>query len=307
MNGPKKILVTGGTGTIGGALVRRLAGLGHTLRVLTLPGDPHAASLAGNGIEIRYGDISDPEAVNGICEGVSTVIHLAAVIIAEDESAFDHVNVNGTRYLLTDAKNCGVRHFVYVSSASVVYRKITPYSRSKRIAERYVRDSGLPWTIVRPTLVYGETGGQEFDMFLEYLRSWPVVPFIGAGKARKRPVYVGDLVDGIELTAGLDTGAGAIYNLSGGSSLTMVDFARLCLTLLGREDRVVVHVPVILCRIVAAFMKKMMKKPALTWNMIAGVIQPADLDPASAIRDLGYSPSPVEKMLPECLKKRCIR
>ncbi|MBN1760703.1 MAG: NAD-dependent epimerase/dehydratase family protein [Chitinispirillaceae bacterium] len=294
-------LLTGGTGTIGGALARRLIAGGGRVRILTLPGDLKAPEFEGmEGIELRYGDIADPEAVNGICEGVTTVVHLAAVVLSDDDLVFDRVNVNGTRYLLTDARNCGVNHFVHISSASVTYRKMTPYSRSKRIAERYVRDAAVSWTIIRPTLVYGEEGGMEFDRFVDYLASWPVVPFIGSGKALKRPVYVGDLVDGITRVALLEHGSGKIYNLSGGSSISMVDFARLCLTLLGKEDKIIIHVPVLLCRVIAALMQRWMKKPLLRWNMIAGVIQNANLDPQEAVTDLGYVPAPVEKKLGEC-------
>lgn len=292
------ILVTGGTGTIGGELVRRLTKQGSRVRILTLPGDPKAAIFDKlENVEIRYGDIADPEVVNGTCQGVATVLHLAAVVLADDESLFDRVNVTGTRYLLTDAKNCGVRHFVHISSASVTYRKMTPYSRSKRIAERYVRESGVPWTIVRPTLVYGEEGGEEFDRFVDYLCSWPVIPFIGKGNALKRPVYVGDLVDGIERIIQMEEGTGKHYNLSGGSAISMVDFARLCLTLLGREDKIILHLPVPLCHIIAIVMQRFMKQPLLRWNMIAGVAQDANLDPGEATDDFGYTPQPVERKL----------
>jgi nucleoside-diphosphate-sugar epimerase len=302
---PKLILITGGTGTIGTALVRRLAARGFRIRILTLSGDPPAAGVAQTGeVEIRYGDISDPQAVNGICEGVATVLHLAAVVLSDDDRVFDRVNVTGTRYLLTDARNCRVGHFIHISSASVKYRKMTPYSRSKRIAERYVRESSVPWTIIRPTLVYGEEGGMEFDRFLEYLSSWPVVPFIGRGKALKRPVYLGDLIDGLENAALLDRGAGKTYNLSGGSSISMIDFTRLCLTFLGREDKIIVHIPVFICRLIALIMKRCMKKPLLRWNMIAGVIQDANLDPQTAISDLGYKPLPVEKKLGGCFPRK---
>ena len=302
----KKILVTGGTGTVGGELVRRLADAGHFVRVLTLPGDRRAESVNHGRVEVRFGDISDPQTVNGICDGMDTVLHCAAVIISDNENEFDRINVTGTRYLLTDAKNCGVRHFIHVSSASVVYRKITPYSRSKRIAERYVRASSIPWTIVRPTLVYGEEGGMEFDMFLDYLNSWPVLPFIGSGRALKRPVYVGDLVDGLERIALVDAGKGATYNLSGASAISMIDFTRLCLALLGKEKKIIIHIPVLLCRVAAVLMKRFSAHPVLKWNMIAGVIQHANLDPADAVRDFGYSPCAVERKLGDCFPRRPI-
>ena len=91
-----------------------------------------------------------------------------------------------------------MRHFVYVSSASVVYPRLTPYGRAKLDAEKLVADERrFAHTIVRPTLVYDETGGQEFMLFRRYLRRFPVVPFIGPGSARKRPVFSEDVVDGL--------------------------------------------------------------------------------------------------------------
>jgi len=299
-----KFLVTGGAGAIGRRLVARLIDEGMAVRILTLPGDTAAGLLKEKGVEVIYGDIANPEVVNGLCSGVDIVIHCAAVILSKDEAVFDRVNVTGTRYLLTDARNSGVKHFVHISSASVVYRKMTPYSRSKRIAERYIKESRVPWTILRPTLVYGEKGGLEFDMFLEKLGRFPVVPVIGSGKARKRPVYVGDLVDGIVRAALQPAGKNRIYNLSGGSTITMFDFTKLCLTLLGRDDRIMVRIPVPFCSIAATFLGRFMREPFLTWNMIAGAIQHADIDPEEAIVDLGYHPAGIEQKIGDCFPRQ---
>jgi NADH dehydrogenase len=300
----RRFLITGGTGTIGSALVKNLIARGHAVRVLTLPNDPNASHSDGNGVEIVYGDISNPEEVNGICDGIDTVIHLAAVILSRDEDVFDRVNVTGTRYLLLDARNTGVSHFIYISSASVNYRKMTPYSRSKRIAERYVKESAVPWTIIRPTLVYGPTGGMEFDIFLEKLMAYPIVPVIGKGKALKRPVYIDDLVDGIIKAAAFEHGAGKIYNLSGGSAISMFEMTRLCLTLLGREDKIIVRIPFMACWLLAQLMEKFLKNPPLSWNMIAGATQRADIDPYDAIIELGYNPIPFEKKIGDCFPRQ---
>jgi len=304
MGDSRKILITGGTGAIGTGLVSLLKAEGFALRVLTLPGDDAGKKMADEGVDVIYGDIADPESVNGLCRGIATVIHLAAVILSRDDDVFDKINVTGTRYLLTDAKNAGVCHFIHVSSASVVYRKMTPYSRSKRIAERYVKESALPWTIVRPTLAYGKSGGMEFDLFLKKLATYPIIPVIGSGKAKKRPVYIDDLVDGLFRIATAAQGQGKIYNLSGGSSISMLEFTKLCLTLLGREDRIVLPIPVPLCRIAAAVMERFMEKPLLSWNMIAGAVQDADLDPADAILDLGYAPVAFEQKIGDCFPRR---
>lgn len=298
------ILITGGTGAMGHELVAQLAKLGHSMHVLTLPGDPFAAKLDGTGAVIHYGDVSKPESLTGICNNIDLVFHLAAVIISNDESVFDKVNAAGTANMLREAKKADVKHFVHVSSASVTYRRTTSYSLSKRIAERIVRESGVPWTIIRPTLVYGREGGLEFDMFLSYLRSFPVIPFIGKGDSLKRPVFVEDIIDGFVKLASVSEGTGRIYNFSGAEAISMMDFARLCLLLLKREDKKIVCLPVWLCVLAAGILKRVMKNPPLKWNVIAGVVQDANLDPSGAIKDLDYRPSSVVKRLPECFPRR---
>jgi nucleoside-diphosphate-sugar epimerase len=298
------ILITGGTGAMGSVLVRKLSEQGYRFRVLTLPGDKNAEKLRKeSGVDVRYGSVADVSACRGLCDGVSTVLHLAAIIITNDESLYTSVNAGGTRTIIAQAAAAGVGHFIHVSSASVIYPKTTPYSISKRLAEDLVRKSNLSWTIVRPTLVYGKAGGQEFDMFLSYLKRFPVVPFIGSGSALKRPVFVDDVVDGLVKLACLKTGKNAVYNLSGATSISILDFSRLCLTLMGKERKRFVHLPVWVCMALAAVMKKTMNDPPLKWSVIAGITQDANLDPADAIRDFGYSPRGVEKMLPECFPR----
>ncbi|MBN1131069.1 MAG: NAD-dependent epimerase/dehydratase family protein, partial [Chitinispirillaceae bacterium] len=278
--------------------------LGYSVRVLTLPGDPHAARFRENGIDVRYGNVADADQCRGLCDGVSAVLHLAAIIITPDDSLYTSINAGGTRNMVREAQSAGVSHFIHVSSASVVYPRPTPYSISKRLAEECVRKSKLSWTIVRPTLVYGERGGQEFDMFLRYLKRFPVVPFIGRGGALKRPVYVGDVVDGLAKLATRESGTGNVYNFSGKTAIAIGDFARLCLAFSGLHRRRLVPLPVWFCCGFAALLKKVMTDPPLKWSVIAGITQDADLDPSTAIRDLGYAPSGVEDMLPRCFPRR---
>jgi NADH dehydrogenase len=255
------------------------------------------------GAEVRFGDVADERSMQGVCDGVHTVYHLAAAIIAFDDRVYERVNVGGTRCVLAEALRAGVEHFVQVSSASVVYPKTTAYSRSKRESERLVRESGLTYTIVRPTLVYGTRGGEEFEQFLAYLQRFPLVPFIGAGRARKRPVYVEDLIEGLAAIQGCAAARGKVYNLSGGESISIAEFARLCLGLLGQGGKPVVGVPVWLCHVLSAVMGLVMKHPPLRWPVIAGMTQDADLDPSEAKVDLGYSPRNVRDQLPACFPR----
>jgi nucleoside-diphosphate-sugar epimerase len=297
------ILITGGSGVMGSVLVREFCKKGRPVRALVMPGDPTASRIIGCGCDIRYGDIADRRSLEGICQGVETVFHLAAVIIAPDEAVFQAINVEGTRALVEEAKEAGVGHFIYVSSASVTYPHSTPYSLSKCAAEEIVRHSGLNFTIVRPTLVYGASGGQEFDLYLDYLTWFPVVPFIGGGRALKRPVFVEDVRAGLMALDGADIAHGRTYNFSGGEAITMLAFSRLCLKLLGRPDKPLLRLPVWFFRAAAWLMKLTMKNPVLKWQTIAGVIQDANLDPAAAMADLGYRPARVSEKLPECFPR----
>jgi len=288
---------------MGQVLVRSILSRGAAVRVLTLPGDPHASALRQQGVDVRFGNVANPVDCRGLCDGIATVLHLAAIIITDNPSLYTSVNAGGTRNMVAEAEASGVSHFIHVSSASVVYPKVTPYSVSKRIAEEMVRKSKVPWTIVRPTLIYGKKGGQEFDMFLDYLGKTPVIPFIGQGNSLKRPVFVDDVVNGLLTLSGLDKGTGKVYNFSGPEAISIFDFARFCLILLGRGNKPIIRLPTALCLAIAAIMGKTMKHPPLKWSVIAGITQDANLDPAEAIADLGYAPRSMKQMLPECFPR----
>ncbi|MBN1984165.1 MAG: NAD-dependent epimerase/dehydratase family protein [Chitinivibrionales bacterium] len=298
------ILITGATGIMGKLLTARLFEAGEAIRVVALPGDQGVRDIAGYIKEVHYGDIASAESIANCCRGVRTVYHCAAVILAADERRFLSINVDGTKNLVTDAIKQGVNHFIYISSASVVYPKPTPYSISKRLAEACVVSSGIAYTIVRPTLVYDHgRGGLEFDLFLEYLRKYPIVPFIGRGGSLKRPVFSGDIIEGLMALGSQRRGSGTIYNFSGDEAITMKQFARLCLKLMGLPHKKIVCIPVWLCRCIAFVMKKTMAKPPLTWQTIAGITQDANLDYGSAHKELGYSPHGVSTYLPRCFPR----
>ena len=290
------ILVTGGAGVLGQRLVQGLLERGEQVRVLDRPG----TRLADPRVDLRHGDVTDPVSLRGVFDRVKIVFHLAAVLIASEPVIFDRVNVGGTRNVLNAARAAGVNHFVFVSSASVVYPKTTAYSRSKREGERIVREqTGLNWTIVRPTLAYNEHGGEEFRMFLEYLRKYPVVPFVGPGKALKNPVHVDDLIHGFLAVAGNPKAYGKTYALTGGEEITIWDLAKLMLKHHG-ISKPMMPLPASLCAGLARILERTLSKPPLTWNAVAGVTQDANLDNSEARRDLGYNPIGVREGFRRC-------
>lgn len=292
------ILVSGGAGVMGARLVRRLVEMGWEVRALVLPHDPLVSRLDGVGCDICYGDVSDKASLHDAFAGVETVYHLAAIIIARDPGLFDKINVQGTRNMVECAAAAGAKHFVLVSSISVVYPQTTPYSLSKRVSESIVRtQNSMRYTIVRPTLAYEENGGQEFMMFMDYLKKYPIVPFIGTGRAIKNPVHVNDIIQGLANIAGNKRAFDKVYNFSGGEEMRIWDLAHLMLAHEGMR-KPFVPIPVFLCKLLAALLGLLMQNPPLTWNAIAGIIQDANPDHSPATQDLGYRPIGVREGLP---------
>jgi nucleoside-diphosphate-sugar epimerase len=291
------ILVTGAAGTVGARLVQRLVDRGNSVRALVLPHDPFRERLADIRCEVVEGDITRPRTLDHAVDGVATVFHLAAVILSDDEREFERVNVGGTRNLLAAARGAGVGHFIYVSSASVVYPRGTPYSLSKRASERLVRrQQGMHHTIVRPTLVYERGGGREFQIFADYVRRWPVVPLVGGGTAKKSPVHVADLIDGLSAIAGNEKTFGKVYNLGGGETVTLRELAELLVEHQGRPT-LLVPVPVVLCKAVALAWGAMTGRGPFALHTLAGLTQDADLDISRSAEDLGYAPIGIRRGL----------
>ena len=284
------ILVTGGAGVIGSRLVRGLVEAGNSVRVLTLPGDPLVSRLDGLGVEVVYGNVADAESLAGVCDGVDTVFHLAAILLNDDAAMFEKVNAGGTRNLVAAAREAGVGHFVFCSSISVTYPYTTPYNASKREGERLVREqSDMHWTIVRPTLAYNENGGEEYLIFLDFLRRWPAVPFVGRGGALKNPVHVDDLMHGFLAIPNNPKAYGKTYAFCGGEPISLWEMGRESLAREGVR-KPFVPLPVWLCRVAAKLMGATMKRAPFTEHVIAGLTQEANPDWSNAREDLGYNP-----------------
>ncbi|MFE8583203.1 SDR family oxidoreductase [Sphingomonas sp. NCPPB 2930] len=154
------VAVTGATGFVGRAVVDRAAGSGLSLRALTRRAQPSRA-----GITWIAGALDKPESLATLVEGADAVLHIAGVVNAPDRAGFVAGNIDGTRAMVEAAKAAGIRRFVHVSSLSAREPDLSTYGWSKRQAEDVVTDSGLDWTIVRPSGIYGPGDMEMRDMF----------------------------------------------------------------------------------------------------------------------------------------------
>jgi nucleoside-diphosphate-sugar epimerase len=269
-----------------------------------LPEDPGASVLEGTGCEVVAGDVTRAASLAGSCSDVDTVCHLAATVLSRDDRQFDEVNHVGTVNLLREAERAGVKHFVYVSSASVTYRQLTPYAASKVAAESAVKAAGMPFTIVRPTLVYDRVGGHEFEIFRSVVKKLPILPLPGGGRAIKRPIWAEDVVQGLSQIVKSDL-RGRTYNLSGATSISMRDLAALVVKQSGRVP-LVLPVPESWSRAVMQMMLRLGVAGNLSQATISGWVEDADLAPTLAQRELNFHPLGIREGFGQCFPKTSV-
>ncbi len=284
------ILVTGGTGVIGSKLVKDLLSKGRKVRVLTLPGDPNIFGIKDLKCEIVYGDITDYNSLKSVCRGVNTIYHMAAIIISNIKEEIWRINVVGTKNIIDCALEAKVKHFIYVSSIAADWPQGSDYAKSKVTAEGLIKSQNeIKYTIIRPSLICGPGGGQEFMMFSKYLRKYPIVPFIGRGNANKNPVFVDDIARGLLSVLDNRKTYNKTYVFNGGEEISIYNLARLILRSQG-ISKPFIFIPVPLCKFIAYILDKAMKNPPFNRYTISRITHNIIFDNTKTRKDLDYNP-----------------
>jgi NADH dehydrogenase len=273
------ILVTGGTGFVGGHVVRALRSSGKDVRCLART-RARAGELEALGCEIAEGDVTDRASLARATTGCEAVIHLVA-IIAGSRVDFERVMVAGTRNVVDAAGEAGVRRFVLMSALGVseATKDLVPYYGAKWEMEQTVAASGLKQVIFRPSFVLGRDGGV-LPTFADLVRRLPVTPVVGPGTNRLQPIWVDDVAayfaDAVELDA--PTGA---YELGGPEAVTWDEFWQRLASALHRRRRLV-HIPFGVMRAQARLLE-LLPKPPVTRDqvkMLAAGDNVCDIEPA---------------------------
>jgi NADH dehydrogenase len=279
------ILVTGGSGFIGRRLVSRLVDSGREARVLAR--GQRRADLP-SAVETAQGNVVRGDGLPEAMNGVRKIVHLVAIIREAGDQTFEAVIWRGTERTLEAAKVAAVKKFVYVSAIGAQDNPTYPYLHAKWQAERAVMRSGLNYTILRPSIVFGE--GDEFINALAGLvRYNPVVPVAGDGKAKFQPIWVEDLVTCI--VACLDEGAhdGQTLEVGGPEHLTYDEILDAVKETLGKS-RAKVHVPLAVMRPVAQVMEWVLPRPPVTREQLKMLALDNITDTGSVISNFGIQP-----------------
>jgi len=223
-----RILVTGGTGFTGTALVERLCREGHSVVALDYKEGLACDALRALGAEVIIGSVTDRPAVERSMRDVEFVFHLAAAFreLNVPNSSYDEVNVGGTRVVLEAARQAGVRKFVYCSTCGVHGNIDHPpagedapiqpadyYQRTKYEAEPLVKEfgrAGMETVILRPAAIYGPGDPERFFLIFKRVARGSF-PMFGSGRTLYHPLYIDNLVDAFLRCMPPGAGAGREY------------------------------------------------------------------------------------------------
>jgi nucleoside-diphosphate-sugar epimerase len=305
------VLVTGGTGFLGGHVARTLLARGDSVRLLVR--SPHAAdALAKAGAELVPGDLRSASTVAAACAGVDAVCHAGALSSPWGKAAeFHAVNVGGTENVLTGCRAHGVSRLVYVSSPAVVFdgrdqfnvaesvpfpRRFTSvYAYTKKLGEDRVnaaRREGLSTVILRPKAIYGPGDSALLPRIVSAARRGRL-PQIGDGMNRVDFTYVDNVVHAVLTALDSRTAAGGTYTITNGEPVLLWELIRRVLAHVGRPTRLR-RVSIGAAQATAFLMEARAavtgREPLLTRYTVAILSRTQTYDLSAARRDLGYRP-----------------
>jgi uncharacterized protein YbjT (DUF2867 family) len=260
------ILVTGGSGFVGGHVVHELRGRDLPVRCLVRDARK-AARLAAWGCELVEGDITDPAGVRSAVSGADTLVHLAAIRQGKEEQ-FRRVMVDGTRDLLAAAKEAGVQRFVHMSAlgTSEQTKDLVPYYGAKWETEQMVRSSGISYVIFRPSFVFGPDGGI-LPTFAKLAKLTPVTPIVGSGRQRIQPIWADDVAAYFAEAVERDDVTGRTFELGGPEAVSWNEFWERLKRARGLR-RPSVHVPVGLMKVNALLTERLPGDIPLTRDLL---------------------------------------
>jgi uncharacterized protein YbjT (DUF2867 family) len=225
------ILVVGSTGLLGGMIARSLLEQGLSVRILVRPGSSYAG-LVEMGAEPAFGDLKEPHSLTAACRAVDTVITTANSALRGRGDTIESVDRRGNQNLIDAAKAAGVRHFIFVSALGVSEQSPVDMLRAKAETERYLRDSGMEYTILQPNVF--------LDVWIPLLIGTAVeagqpVTLVGEGRRRHSMIAVADVAAFTVATVSNPTAINRTILLGGPEPVSWRDIVAACERALGHS------------------------------------------------------------------------
>lgn len=290
------IVIAGASGFVGGHLIDSLLSDGIDLSCLARS-ETAANALVSKGCRVVRADITMPETLAGILHQGDFVVHLVGIIEEKGPATFQTVHVNGTTNLVAEAKRAGVRHFFYQSALGAYGGSWSGYLRTKAEAEEIVKQSGIPCTIFRPSLIIGPWDGFTRKL-VDVIKLSPVVPMPGKGEAKFQPVYIKDWLRCVRRVIDDPEGFSGTYEIGGPEHLTYREIVEHLSTAMGYR-KPVFSVPMGFVKLGASILKRVMSSPPVTMDQLRLLEQDNIGAPDAIERNFGFTPKRLDDMFRE--------
>ena len=202
-----KIFVTGATGFTGSRVIPLLLNNGHQVRCLYRPSSDRS-SLPQPEIEWVVGDLSDSKSLSNAMQSTDAFINIASL-------GFGHADS-----IITAAKNAGIKRAIFISTTAIFTQLNAPSKKIRVAAELTIETSGLKYTILRPTMIYGSPRDRNMWRLIRFMKISSIVPIFGDGKYLQQPIFVDDVAQAVVSCLSNDKTIGKSYNIAGAQALT---------------------------------------------------------------------------------------
>ncbi len=296
------ILVTGAAGFVGSRIIARLAEQGEHPRALVRTITSARGRLATDEVEIVVGDTTRPETLDAALAGVETVIHCAFITANRKQGPgvnYYDTNVTGTRNLVSAARNAGVKRISVMGGLGTRPAKPGSYMETRYEADQAVKQSGLAWSILGPSIQFGE-GSAFFKGLADLIKGFPViVPVVGSGNLKFQPIWVEDVTTCIlKMAQEPEQYDGRVIEVGGPEIYTYNQILDLLMQTL-HTKRIKVPGPKPFVKLGAAMMSAVLPKPPIT----PAAVELFDFENATAIdsveRNFGFVPMSLRAYLAE--------
>jgi uncharacterized protein YbjT (DUF2867 family) len=287
------ILLTGATGVVGSALLRRLTTDRTPVRCLVR--DPRRLGDQRVQVQIALGDLGNPASFRNALRGVDTVVHLGASIRDQPRASIEELNAVATVRLVRAAERLGVKRFVFFSAMEASRHSRTRFFRAKALAREAVEQSSMDTRVFCPSIAYSP--GDPWLTLLERLSWLPAMPVPGSGQSLYQPIWAEDVAACV--MASLDGGGGqASFELAGPQTLSHEAIVRTVLRSLGRRRRLL-HVPLPVVKTSLRVLQRLVGPSVFaTWEEAELMEEPMTTDRGTAdAESLGVEPAPMPQVL----------
>lgn len=284
------ILITGASGFVASHLIPRLHKDGHKLRCL-VTNEAEGARIKAPGAELAVGNVADQESLREALDGVDTVIHLVGIIREFGQNTYHKVNVVGTQNVINAARDADAKRFIHMGILGASPDPRYTYLHSKWLGMEAVKNSGLDYSILQPSVMFGQGAG----FVASLIRSVNMVPFIvpiaGDGKSRLQPIWVGDVVTCIlKMVSGEKSGESCPV---GGPEIVTYETMLDELLLAMGKKKLKIKIPRPLMLPAVALMDKLFANPPISMGEFKSMEIENTTDPDAVETQFGFKPMPL--------------